>query len=152
MTTKLTLEIAARICHSVVAMSKAQKWAPVSVVVIDSSDNILCSMLMDGCPPVAYPKYAHAKATTAVSLGISSRKFRDKYIGGPEKVAQGLSMIAALQGKICCFPGSVLLSTSDGIVGAVGVSGASSDQDEFMALSAVREFDFITEPASSPLD
>jgi uncharacterized protein GlcG (DUF336 family) len=134
-------------------MSKAKEWAPVSVVVIDASDNVLCSMRMDGCPPVAYPKYAHAKATTAVSLGISSRKFRDKYIGGPEKVAQGLSMIATMQGKICCFPGSVLLSTtSDGIVGAVGVSGASSDQDEFMALSAVREFDFITDPTSSPLD
>jgi hypothetical protein len=34
---------------------------------------------MDGCVPMAYPKFAVAKAMTCISLCMSSRRFRDKY-------------------------------------------------------------------------
>ena len=156
MASKLSLETAARVCANVVSLCKAKGFAPICVVVCDANGVELCRMKMDGCPPIAYPRYALAKATTAVSFGMSSRRFRDKYISSPDKIVQLQSMISSLEGKICAFPGSVLLSYENGdIAGAVGVSGASSDQDEYLALQAVRNADckeMTTEPSSSPLD
>ena len=153
---KLSLETAARVCSNVVSLCKAKGFPPICVVVCDPNGVTICSMLMDRCPPVAYPRYALAKAITAVSFGVSSRRFRDKYISSPDKIVQLQSMISSMEGKICAFPGSVLLSYADGeIAGAVGVSGASSDQDEYLALEAVRNADcegITTEPSSSPLD
>jgi len=98
--------------------------------------------------------YALAKANTAVTLKISSRKFKDTY-QTPEKSFQMMSMIASMQGKICNFPGSVLMTSEDNVVvGAIGVSGARSDQDEWLALNAVRSsgFDGTWEPNTNPLD
>lgn len=152
---RVNLDLATRICFGVVNKCKEMGWAPVSVVVVDSCNHAIASMRMDNCSPVAYPKFAIAKANTAVSLGMSSRKFRDKYASDPNKLAQMQSMISIMDGKLAGFPGSVLmLSPSGSIAGAVGVSGASSDQDEYLALHAVKDsgFEGITEPASSPLD
>lgn len=45
---------------------------------------------MDGCIALAYGKFAIAKAMTCVSLGVSSRRFRDKYTAAkdPTKYTQ----------------------------------------------------------------
>ena len=149
----MCLEHAAKMCALVVSHCKQRGFAPVAVVVVDSHASVVCSMVMDGCPPFAYPKYAQAKATTAVSFGISSRAFRDRYISAPEKIAQMNSMIASADGQICGFPGGVLLSQEGSVIGAIGVSGAASDQDELLGLLAAREVGgFILDPPSSPLD
>lgn len=155
---KLSLDLARDICSSIVAKCKDKGFAPVACVVMDASANVICSMKMDGCAPVAYPKFALAKATTCVSLGVSSRRFRDKYPAvDAMKVAQLANMASCMDGRIAAFPGGVLLLPAGGsneIVGAVGVSGASSDQDEWLALTAVRDcgYEGVTDPATSPLD
>lgn len=67
-----------------------------------------------------------------------------------------LSMVNITDGKLAAFPGGVLLrSAGEGhVVGAVGVSGAAGDEDEYCALMGAQEsgFDFITEPAQHSLD
>jgi uncharacterized protein GlcG (DUF336 family) len=107
---------------------------------------------MDDTQP-AMRSFAAAKATTAVTMKMSSRKFRDTY-NTPEKSLQMMSMIASMQGSICNFPGSILMTIGDSVIGSVGVSGARSDQDEWLALNAIRAsgFDGSCEPSTNPLD
>ena len=54
-----------------------------------------------------------------------------------------LDMIACMDGKIANFPGGVLItcarSGTKKVLGAVGVSGATGDQDEHLALQAIKE-------------
>lgn len=99
----------------------------------------------------AYPKYSYAKAFTAVSHNISSRAFRDKYIpatstDSPDyrKLTQLLNMSSINEGKLATFPGGIVLRTKeDGIViGAVGVSGASGDEDEYCAMEGAKAAGF----------
>ena len=60
-------------------------------------------------------------------------------------------------GKLAPFPGGVLIKNHEGkIVGAVGCSGATADQDEYCAMKAVQMIDKLalweTSPKQSPLE
>ncbi len=84
-------------------------------------------------------------------MKISSRMFRDKYASDkdPSKYCQMLSMVSITDGKMAPFPGGVLMKNSEGaIIGAVGVSGASGDEDEYCGLRGIIEsgFEISTEP------
>ena len=92
---------------------------------------------MDGCAPVGIPEFSFAKAYTCIATKNSSRTFRDKYTssGDPGKFCQMTSMVSITDGKMAPFPGGVLMKSKSGeVLGAVGVSGASGDEDEFCAL------------------
>lgn len=155
---KLSLDLSRDICSTIVSKCKEKGFAPIACAVIDANANIIVQMRMDGCLPVAYPKLALAKATTCVSFGVSSRRFRDKYPAtDATKIAQLANMVSCMDGRVAAFPGGVLLLPAGGgneIVGAVGVSGASSDQDEWLALTSIRECGFSgrTDPETSPLE
>ncbi|KAL7449079.1 hypothetical protein ACHAWC_001176 [Mediolabrus comicus] len=98
---------------------------------------------MDDVCHVAFPEFSYAKAYTCVTMGVSSREFRDKYTATNDnaKIGQMNSMMA-ISGKMAAFPGGVLLrNEGNEIVGAIGVSGAAGDEDEYCALNAVWESD-----------
>mmetsp|Transcript_592 Transcript_592/g.1488 ORF Transcript_592/g.1488 Transcript_592/m.1488 type:complete len:195 (+) Transcript_592:2-586(+) len=133
----LTLDAADEIASGAVAACKRQGFKPVSVVVLNSSGNTIVSKTMDGVLP-AFPEIAIAKATTCTSMGMSSRLFREKYTSGEvAKFVQGLIMADIAGGAL--FPGGVVLRDAESgeVVGAVGVSGAAGDEDEFCALAGV---------------
>ena len=68
---------------------------------------------------------------------MSSRAFRDKYTASndPAKYCQMLSMVSISGDKMMACPGGCLIQNSEGeVLGAVGVSGASGDEDEFCAM------------------
>ncbi|KAM3577133.1 hypothetical protein VYU27_001050 [Nannochloropsis oceanica] len=120
---------------------------------MDPAGHVISMQRMDNCAPTAYPKFAQAKAFTCVSLGVSTRVFRDKYTAAkdPAKFCQMLSMGDLTGGQMAPFPGGVVIKgAEDGdIVGAVGVSGASADEDEYCALVGVQEAGLegvVTEP------
>ena len=84
-------------------------------------------------------------------MKISSRTFRDKYTfdNDPTKYCQMLSMVSLTDGKMAPFPGGVLMKNNEGsIIGAVGVSGASSDEDEYCGIRGIIEsgFEIISIP------
>ena len=139
---KLSLKTAMQICTTAVRVCEQNGWGPICVYVKDPSNNTIASAKMDGMTSVAFPKFAEAKASTAVNLGLSSRGFRDKYSDGSvEKGAQMMNMVAIMDGGMATFPGGVLIKCkeSKSVLGSVGVSGATGDQDEFLALNAAKE-------------
>lgn len=90
----LSLAQAARICEGAVAACTSCGFAPITVVVMDPAGHPIAMQRMDKCAPTAYPKFAQSKAFTCVSLGVSTRVFRDKYTVAkdPAKFCQMLSM------------------------------------------------------------
>mmetsp|Transcript_5450 Transcript_5450/g.11837 ORF Transcript_5450/g.11837 Transcript_5450/m.11837 type:complete len:258 (+) Transcript_5450:92-865(+) len=140
--TKLNLEIADALANGVIATALRNNFAPVVVTVVDKSANALVQKRMDGDVHAAFPEFSYAKAYTCVTMNVSSREFRDKYAtkeNDPAKMAQVTSMMA-ITGKMAAFPGGVLLRNDEGTpIGAIGVSGAAGDEDEYMALTSVWE-------------
>jgi len=89
---------------------------------------------MDGCSGVVAPPMSLAKAKVAVGFKTSSREFGLKYTstGDDQKIAQ-LSNMCQISG-LACFPGGVVIKDEQGrVIGGVGVSGASGEQDEELA-------------------
>jgi uncharacterized protein GlcG (DUF336 family) len=149
MAIRMTLRVADTIASGAIAAARRNRFAPITATVLDPSGHVVVQKRMDGCTPIAIPDFAHAKAATCIGTGVSSRAFRDKYASkatadAPDKYCQMLAMVNITGGKMAPFPGGVLLKGRDGsIVGAVGVSGASGDEDEYCALQGVRSLQDI---------
>jgi glc operon protein GlcG len=110
------------------------------VNVVDEQANVLVQKRMDGCIHVGIPEFSYAKAYTCVVTNLSSREFRDKYTSenNPAKFCQMNSMIDISGGRMAAFPGGILIRNRDNdVVGAIGVSGASGDEDEYVCLRSV---------------
>jgi len=79
-----------------------------------------------------------------VGMGISSRLIRDRLSARP--VFQN-SLATASDGQLIPVPGGVLIENTDGqTIGAVGVSGDTSQKDEYCAITAIQKAGFASEP------
>lgn len=66
-------------------------------------------------------------------------------IPDPKKYCQMLGMIDIAEGKLAPFPGGIILKSKETgeVLGAVGVSGAASDEDELCAITGAKEYESI---------
>ena len=136
--TSMNLELADILANGVIETAKRNGFAPIVVTVLDINANSIVQKRMDGPVHAAFPEFSLAKAFTCVSMKTSSREFRDKYTadGDPTKMAQLTSMMSIAD--MAAFPGGVLVKNELGdVVGAIGVSGAAGDEDEYCALRSV---------------
>ena len=87
--------------------------------------------------------------------GIESKWQRGRPPHGGVKMPQVLAMgtVGGAVGlPVAPFPGGVLCRDAAGnIVGAIGVSGARSDEDEHCAIIGAQAVGLVTEPAASSL-
>jgi len=134
----MNLELADKLADRVIETAKRNGFAPIVVSVLDSNANQIVQKRMDGPVHAAFPEFSRAKAFTCVTMKTSSREFRDKYTadGDPAKMLQLTSMMSIAD--MAAFPGGVLVKNMSGdVVGAIGVSGAAGDEDEYCALRSV---------------
>lgn len=124
----LTLETAqaiSRACHD---HARENGWR-VAVAVNDEGGRLLHFSRMDGAPLISIP-VAQTKADTASLLPISTREFRAATASN--QGAQWLSGITTVAG------GVPIRDAKGSVLGSVGVSGASEDQDEVCALAGLK--------------
>jgi glc operon protein GlcG len=148
----LTLEAADAMASGAIAEAKRRKFKDISVFVLDASGRILVSKTMLNCP-LLIPQIAHGKAGATIGTHSPSRALKDKYV--PDRTPQLLAM-TTLAGNsnlpFCAVPGGVLCRDhSNNVLGAIGVSGASADEDEHCAIVGAQSVGCVTEPARSPL-
>jgi uncharacterized protein GlcG (DUF336 family) len=142
---KLTLAVADKLATAAIKTAVENKYAPITVSVIDAVGNLVVSKRMDGCAPIGIPQFSLAKAKTCVTMKMSSREFRDRYTktNDPQKYCQMLSMVQITGGEMAPFPGGLLIKSNKvdkaDIIGAIGVSGAAGDEDEFCARNALEQ-------------
>ena len=135
------MEQADTIANNAIGCCLRNGFNPVSVYVLDASGSTIVFKRMDGCSPVGIPDFAKAKAFGCIVNKYPSRAFRDRYTAdeASAKFCQMTTMVAISQGEMAPFPGGILLKLNDHIIGAVGVSGAAGDEDEYCAIRGVVE-------------
>ncbi len=130
--TSLTLKQAEEWINKACAKA-AQLGVRVSVVVVDSGGNPVALARMDGAGIIT-PDIARAKAFTAIAYKSNSKDITERMKDRPA-AALGLTQVSG--NRTVFLPGGVIAKKGEEIVGAIGVSGASSDQDHECAVEAV---------------
>lgn len=130
--TTLTLEQAETWIKKACAKA-TQLGVKVSVCVVDAGGNTVAMQRMDGAP-ILSPDIARGKAFTAVAFRSNSKDWAERMKDRPA-AALGLTQVSG--NRVVLLPGGVLAKKGEEIIGAVGVSGASSDQDHECGIEAV---------------
>lgn len=134
---------AEKIASEVLRVAAVEDLLPLTVAVLDGGGNLVSFKREDGCG-VLRGDIAIGKAWGALGMGFSSRKLRDAL--GDRPAFQN-ALAAASGGRFIPVPGGVLILNEDGLaLGAVGVSGDSSECDEYAAIAAIRAAGYAPDP------
>ena len=127
----ITLEEAQGIISA--AEEKARQMGqPMNIAVMDAGRNLVAFHRMDGAW-VASTDIAIDKAFTSAGRGLTTRK-----IGEMAQPGQPLFGINTTNGgRIVIFAGGVPLMRDGEVIGAIGVSGGTVDEDEEVAEAGV---------------
>ncbi|MGF1444594.1 MAG: heme-binding protein [Pikeienuella sp.] len=130
----ITLETAKLIISGAFAKAAELGLKPLAVVVLDAGGHVTAFERQDGASNGRF-QIAHGKAAGAVALGIGSRALMTRAEAQPYFVA---AAGASLGGALVPVPGGVLVRDASGrLLGAVGVTGDTSDNDETCAVAAI---------------
>ena len=129
----LSLAQAREIIAGARAAGSSSGFKPLTVVVLDAGGHVLAVEREDGSSNKRF-EIAYGKAHGAVSLGMGSRALMARAEQQPFFIAAVTHSVGAL----VPVPGGVLVKDADGaVLGAVGVTGDTSDHDEEAALAGI---------------
>ena len=139
----INLETAKTITAGVRAAGKERGLKPLTVVVLDAGGHVLSVEREDGASNNRF-EIAYGKAYGALALGMGSRSLMAR----AEQQAYFItSAAAAIGGRLVPVPGGVLVKDAAGtVVGCVGVSGDTSDNDELAAISGIESAALVAQP------
>jgi uncharacterized protein GlcG (DUF336 family) len=131
MSDTLGLALANRIIEAALAKGTEMGFQPLTVAVLDPGSHLVALARQDGSS-VLRPQIAIAKAASALALGLSSRSIATMAAERPGFVA-ALSALAP-QGMIPAAGGLMIKGATGAVIGAIGITGDNSDNDELCAL------------------
>lgn len=138
----LSLADAKKILEHALAAQHKHSFKPMAVVVLTESGSVKASEAQDGTSTLR-PKIAHGKAHGAVSMGVGSRALFERAKQEPFFIQ---SMNALCNGALVPVPGGVLIKSKDGeVLGAVGITGDISDNDEICAVAGIEAAGFVAD-------
>ena len=136
--------IANEIIQKAISIRVKHGFLPIAVAVLDAGGHLIAYQQEDGSSHFRFA-LATGKATAALGLGMSSRLINQKL--APRPVFQ-TALAVATDGKFIPVPGGILLLDPNRVViGAIGISGDTSDVDEYCAITAARQLGIATEPS-----
>ena len=131
---RLSLTQANALIEAAFAKGAALGLKPLTVTVHDPGGHLIACQRQDGASNMRV-KLAGGKASGALALGVSSRTIGDMALDRPHFVAAVDTMS---EGGMVPAAGGVIVCDGDGaILGAIGVTGDTSDNDEACALAAI---------------
>jgi uncharacterized protein GlcG (DUF336 family) len=130
----LTLDVARKILDVALAKGVEKKLKPLVVAVLDARGCIKALAAQDGTS-LLRSEIAHGKAYGALAMGMGSRALFQR----AQEQAYFVSAVNTLaRGALVPVPGGVLIQDGSGaLLGAVGVSGDTSDNDEICAIAGI---------------
>jgi uncharacterized protein GlcG (DUF336 family) len=130
----LTLAQASTIVDKALEKGRALKLKPLTVAVLDAGGHPRALKVEDGSSLLRH-QIATGKAWGALGMGMASRKLVDRAKNAPA-FTNSLTQMAG--GLYVPVPGGVLIKDKSGaLIGAVGISGDTSDQDEACAIAGI---------------
>jgi uncharacterized protein GlcG (DUF336 family) len=130
----LKLRQAQKIVATALATAAADTMKPLAIVVLDARGALKAMAAQDGTS-LRRAEIASGKAKGALALGIGSRAIAKMAAERPHFIAAATH---AVGGDLVPVPGGVLIRDRKGeVVGAVGISGDTSDNDEKAAIAGI---------------
>ena len=118
------------------ACAKAEEiGVPMDIAVVDAGNNLTAFARMDGAW-LGSIDIAQNKAYTARAFDMSTKDLAP--LAQPDQPLFGIH--ASNQGRLIVFAGGIPLISGDQVVGAIGVSGGSVEQDHEVAEAGVAAF------------
>lgn len=139
--THLTIETARTIVSSALAKGAELGLKPLTVGVLDAGGALIALERQDGASRMR-PEIAIGKANGAIALGMGSRAIWKRAEEQPYFIQ---SMNALAGGSLVPVPGGVLIRADGRIIGAVGVTGDTSDNDEIAAVAGIEAAGFVAD-------
>jgi uncharacterized protein GlcG (DUF336 family) len=130
----LKLADAETVIDAALAAARKLNLAPLAVAVLDAGGHVIAFKREDGAGIVRFD-IAYGKAWGALGMGFGTREIAARAEKFPAFIT---SLYAISQGRAVPSPGGVLILDGDGdVIGAVGISGDTGDNDERCALAGI---------------
>ena len=129
----ITLHQARAIITGAFAHGHAQQMNPLCVAVLDAGGHLVAFERQDGVPYGRF-EVASGKARAAIAVGVSSRQLGEMATERPHFIN---GLIGVLGGIVPVAGGVIVLDSGGSPLGAVGISGDTSDNDEAAARAGI---------------
>ena len=138
----IALEAAITIITAALTKGAELGLKPLSVAVLDNGGHLKAFMAQDGAS-ILRPQIAHGKAYGCLALGLGARSINAR----AEQQAYFIDAVNTLAGgALVPVPGGVLIRDNDGeIIGAVGITGDTSENDEACAIAGIEAAGFTAD-------
>lgn len=114
---------------------------PLGVAVLDPGGHLIAFQRQDKASILRF-EIAFGKAYGALAVGVGSRDVAKMAVERPHLIL-GLSGVSG--GKVVPVPGGVLIIRNGDTIGAVGVTGDTSDNDETCAVAGIESVGFVAQ-------
>ena len=142
----VTLAQASSIVDATLEKARELKQMPQTVVVLDTGGHLVCAKREDGSGIIRF-EAAVGKAYGALGMGWGSRTMMERAAQNPNFLT---SIVAASGGRLVPNPGGVLIRDAGNvIVGAVGISGDTGDNDEIIAVAGIEAAGLKPDPGGA---
>jgi uncharacterized protein GlcG (DUF336 family) len=143
----IDLAQATRIVDKALAHGRTMGLPPLTVAVLDAHGCLVAFKREDGSS-LLRPEIAQAKAYGTLAMGIGGRAIAQRAAVAPSFVS---AVNALAGGRLIPVPGGVLIrSSTKAIIGAVGITGAVSEQDEACAVAGIESVGLIADTGADP--
>lgn len=133
--TNVTLAQASTIVDAALEKGHELDLHPLTVVVLDAGGHLVAMKRQDKSG-ILRTQIATGKAWGTLGMGFGGREFARRAAGGGGLFLTAL--MEASEGRVVPAPGGVLIRDAAGdIIGAVGISGDTSDKDEICAVAGI---------------
>ena len=139
---RMTLDIASRIVDAALATGRERGFMPLSVAVLDAGGHLVAFKREDGSGILRFD-IAFGKAWGALGMGFGSRELFNRTQANPTFMA---ALTTVSGGRVVPVPSGVLILSEGEVIGAVGISGDNSDNDEACALAGVEAVGLEAKP------
>lgn len=130
----VSLSQAATIVDAALAKGRESSFEPLTVVVLDGGGHLVAAKREDGSGILRY-EIAVAKAYGSLGFGFGSRGLATRAGKAPHFIA---AVASVAEGRMVPAPGGVLIRDGQGrVIGAVGISGDTGDNDEVCAAHGI---------------
>lgn len=144
--TDLALEQAKTIVREALAEGRSTQCAPLTVSVLDAGGHLKCFAREDGSG-ILRGDIATAKAWGALGMGFGSRTLHERSMASEKSRTFFNALSDVSGGRVVPVPGGVLIRDAAGkIVGAVGISGDTSEKDETCAVAGIEAAGLKADP------
>lgn len=138
----LTLAVANSIIAAALEAGAQAGLKPLTVAVLDAGGHLKAFQKQDGASMLRY-EIAFGKAYGSLAVGMGSR-WLDRNANERPHFIEGLTAVSG--GKIVAVPGGVLIRDAAGtLLGAVGITGDTSDNDEICAVAGIKSVGLVAQ-------